>query len=65
VQLGRDEKEGRTYWLWAESNQEVDAWLEALRYSQKHYKIKRVEEEHMKQHMELGTLLPEAAAPHH
>jgi hypothetical protein len=45
---------GRTYWLWADSKQEVEAWVEALRYTQKYYKSKQVEEQHMKQHMELG-----------
>ena len=48
---------GRTYWLWAESKQEVEAWIEALRYSQKYYKHKQDDEQHMEQHMELGTFV--------
>lgn len=48
---------GRTYWLWADSKQEVEAWIEALRYSQKYYRLKELEEQHMKQHLELGAIL--------
>jgi hypothetical protein len=50
-----DGQPGRTYWLWAESKHEVEAWIEALRYSQQYYKHKQEDQQHAEQHMELGT----------